>query len=76
VDSAASRDSRRSQQSSSVGIEIGSASDLLSSQQSLTWDNFTPPIQQEDDFDYENSSTSGLASDTLQERELEQFIES
>jgi hypothetical protein len=48
----------------------------VSSQQSLTWDNFTPPIQQEDDliFYYETSSTSGLASDTLQERELEQFI--
>jgi hypothetical protein len=57
--------------------EIGSATDLVSSQQSLAWDNFTPPIQQEDDliFDYETSSTSGLASDTLQERELEQFIE-
>jgi hypothetical protein len=49
----------------------------VSSQQSLTWDNFTPPIQQEDDlfFDYENSSTSGLVSDTLQERELEQLID-
>ncbi len=49
----------------------------MSSQQSLAWDNFTPSIQQEDDliFYYETSSTSGLASDTLQERELEQFIE-
>jgi hypothetical protein len=49
----------------------------VSSQQSLAWDNLTPPIQQEDDliFDYETSSTSGLASDTLQEHELEQFIE-
>ena len=77
VDSAASGGSRRSRQSSGVRREIGSASDLVGSQQSLTWDNFTPPIQQEDHliFDYENSSTSGLASDTLQERELEQFIE-
>jgi hypothetical protein len=77
ADSAASGDSGQSRRSSGVGCEIGSASDLVSSQQSLTWDNFTPPIQQEDDliFDYETSSTSGLASDTLQERELEQFIE-
>jgi hypothetical protein len=77
VDSAASGDSSRSRRSSGVGREIGSATDLVSSQQSLAWDNFTPPIQQEDDltFDYETSSTSGLASDTLQERELEQLIE-
>jgi len=77
ADSAASGDSGRSRRSSGVGREIGSATDLVSSQQSLAWDNFTPPIQQEDDliFDYETSSTSGLASDTLQERELEQFIE-
>ncbi len=77
TDSAASGDSGRSRRSSGVGREIGSATDLVSSQQSLTWDNFTPPIQQEDDlfFDYENSSTSGLVSDTLQERELEQLID-
>jgi hypothetical protein len=77
ADSAASSDSGRSQRSSSVGREIGSATDLVSSQQSLAWDNFTPPIQQEDDliFYYKTSSTSGLASNTLQERELEQFIE-
>ncbi len=55
ADSAASGSSGRSRQSSGVGREIGSASDLVSSQQSLTWDNFTPPIQQEDDlfFDWE-----------------------
>ncbi len=77
ADSAASGDSGWSRRSSGVGHEFGSATDLVSSQQSLAWDNFTTPIQQEDDliFDYETSSTSGLASDTLQERELEQFIE-
>jgi hypothetical protein len=77
ADSAASSGSRRSRQSSGIGREIGSASDLVSSQQSLTWDNCTPPIQQEDDlfFDYENSATSGLVSDTLQEHELEQLID-
>ncbi len=76
VDSAASGDSCRSRRSSGIGCETGSVSDLVSIQQSLTWDNFTQPIQQEDlFFDYENSSTSGLASYTLQERELEQFTE-
>ncbi len=67
----------RSRWSSGVGREIGFATDLVSSQQSLAWDNFTPPIQQEDNliFDNETSSTSALASNTLQECELEQFID-
>lgn len=43
ADSAASGDSRRSRRSSGVGREIGSASDLVASQRSLTWDGFTPP---------------------------------
>ncbi len=45
ADSAASGRSRRS---SRVGHVISSATDLVSSQQSLAWDNFTPLIQQED----------------------------
>ncbi len=44
ADSAASGDSGWSRRSSGVGPEIGSATDLVSSQQSLAWDNFTPPI--------------------------------
>ena len=75
ADSAASGDSRRLRQSSGVGREIGSASDLVNSQQSLSWDNYSPPIQEDTVFDFENSSTSGLASVTLREREVDQILD-
>ena len=75
VDSAASDDSLRTRHSSGVGREIGSSTDLqAASLLSLAWDNYSP-ADERSVFDFEEASTTGLASDTLRGKDLQEILE-